>query len=60
MFLSPMTRAFDVLNIQLKSPENQQLLFHKLFYWFTCVWSLIKNIQIVILLNNILVNTIPI
>jgi hypothetical protein len=56
MLLPPLKRTFDVLNIQLILLENQQLFFDKLFYWFICACSLLKNIQIVILIKTILVN----
>ncbi len=43
-------------NIQLIFFFNSQLLFDKLFYWFTSACNLFKHIQIAILIKTILVS----
>ncbi len=59
MFLSPLKKTFDVLNIQLIPLENQKFPFDKFLCSFTCACSLFKYIQITIFIKNILVNKIP-
>ncbi len=53
MFMPSLKKTFDVLDIQLISPKNQQLPLDKFLCWFTYVYNLLKNIQTTILIKKI-------
>jgi hypothetical protein len=58
MFLPPLKKTFDVLNIQLITLKIQKLLLNKFFCWFICTCSLLKYVQTAILIKKIIVSRI--
>jgi hypothetical protein len=52
MFLPPLEKTFDLINIQLKSPKNQEFSIDQFYEWFTCVSNHFKNIKAIIFIRS--------